>query len=51
MDFRDSIVNSKPPASDAATGAKTALCVQMGLDAMYGNKIVAKNTNLVRQIS
>ena len=51
MDFRDSIVNGKPPISDAVTGAKTALCVQMGLDAMYDNKIVAKNANLVKQIS
>ena len=40
MDFRDSIVNDKKAASDVISGAKTAYCIQMGLDAMYGNKVV-----------
>jgi hypothetical protein len=40
MDFRDNIVNNKNPESNIATGAKTAICVQMGLDAMYNNEIV-----------
>lgn len=40
LDFRDSIVNNKEPISNILTGANTAICVQMGLDAMYQNKIV-----------
>jgi len=40
LDFSDSISRGKQPKSDIVTGAKTAICVQMGLDAMYGNKIV-----------
>lgn len=50
LDFRDSIVNDKQAVSNAITGAKTAVCIQMGLDAMYGNKIVTKDTNLVKKI-
>ncbi|MEP2026913.1 MAG: Gfo/Idh/MocA family oxidoreductase [Reichenbachiella sp.] len=41
IDFRDSIIDNKSPVSNLATGAKAALCVQMGLDAMYDQKIVA----------
>ena len=41
IDFRDSIHNRKQPLSDVHSGAKTAKCVQMGLDAMYNNEIVA----------
>ena len=40
MDFRNSILNNKRPISDIGTGANTAVCVQMGLDAMYNQKIV-----------
>ncbi|QVY66110.1 Gfo/Idh/MocA family protein [Polaribacter sp. Q13] len=40
LDFRDSILNNTQPKSDLYTGAKTAVCVQMALDAMYDNKIV-----------
>lgn len=40
MDFRESIVNNKTPESNMITGAKTAIAVQMALDAMYDNKIV-----------
>ena len=40
IDFRDSIFFNKKPISNVITGANTAICVQMGLDAMYGNKIV-----------
>ncbi|MFH6985884.1 Gfo/Idh/MocA family protein [Marinoscillum luteum] len=43
MDFRDNIVNNKRPASNVISGAKAALCVQMGLDAMYDQKIVHWN--------
>lgn len=40
MDFRDSILESKTPLSNAITGGRTAIAVQMALDAMYNNKIV-----------
>ncbi|CAH8281425.1 putative dehydrogenase [Mariniflexile fucanivorans] len=41
IDFKDSILNNKKPISDVITGANTAICIQMGLDAMYENKIVS----------
>ena len=47
IDFQDSILNNTTPKSDIITGAKTALCVQMGLDAMYNNKIVKWNSKLL----
>ncbi|MEP4948877.1 MAG: Gfo/Idh/MocA family oxidoreductase, partial [Flavobacteriaceae bacterium] len=40
IDFRDNIVQSKTPISNIHTGANAALCVQMGLDAMYNQKII-----------
>ncbi|MDG3583385.1 MULTISPECIES: Gfo/Idh/MocA family protein [Galbibacter] len=40
MDFRDSILNNEQPISNVITGGKTAISVQMGLDAMHHNKIV-----------
>ena len=40
IDFKDSILNNNEPKSNVITGAKAAICVQMGLDAMYNNKIV-----------
>jgi len=40
MDFRDSIFNNEKPISDVITGGNAAICVQMGLDAMYNNEIV-----------
>ncbi|UXX79819.1 Gfo/Idh/MocA family oxidoreductase [Reichenbachiella carrageenanivorans] len=40
IDFKNSIVNNDSPVSNLATGAKAAICVQMGLDAMYDQKIV-----------
>jgi len=40
IDFRDSINKSEEPISGINTGAKAALAVQMGLDAMY-NKTLA----------
>ncbi|WP_421897594.1 Gfo/Idh/MocA family protein [Marinoscillum sp.] len=43
MDFRDSITNNTSPASNIISGAKAAICVQMGLDAMYNQKIVHWN--------
>lgn len=40
VDFRDSILRNETPLSNAITGAKTAIAVQMALDAMYNNEIV-----------
>ncbi|WP_343487928.1 Gfo/Idh/MocA family oxidoreductase [Allomuricauda sp. d1] len=40
IDFRDGIVNNEEPISNIHSGAKAARCVQMGLDAMYGQKIM-----------
>jgi predicted dehydrogenase len=42
IDFRDSIVFNKEPISNINTGANAAICIQMGLDAMYNNDIVSK---------
>lgn len=42
LDFRDSIFTNTIPKSNVITGANTAVCVQMGLDAMYNNEIVQK---------
>ena len=42
IDFRDSIVFNKAPISNINTGANAAICIQMGLDAMYNNEIVSK---------
>lgn len=47
LDFKEAIVNNKQPESGIITGAKTAICVQMGLDAMYNNKIVKWKNNLL----
>lgn len=43
MDFRDSIVNHTMPLSNHETGAKTAIAVQMALEAMYNKEIVKWN--------
>jgi len=40
MDFRDSIKNNTLPLSGLQTGAETAICVQMGLDAMINQEII-----------
>jgi len=40
IDFGNNIRDHKKPVSDITTGANTAVCIQMGLDAMYKNEIV-----------
>ncbi|MBD0777779.1 Gfo/Idh/MocA family oxidoreductase [Maribacter sp. ANRC-HE7] len=40
VDFRDNVIANKTPISGIATGANTAKCIQMGLDAMYNNEII-----------
>lgn len=37
IDFRDNITDNRIPESNAATGAETARCVQMALDALYSD--------------
>ena len=39
IDFKDSILNNTEPVSNITSGAKAALCVQMGLDAMHKGEI------------
>lgn len=41
IDFRDSVIQNTRPISDIHSGARAARCVQMGLDAMYNDQIVA----------
>ncbi|MFD2099026.1 Gfo/Idh/MocA family protein [Flagellimonas iocasae] len=50
MDFRDSLMNNTKPISNAKTGAMAALCVQMGLDAMYENTIVETKSKNIDEI-
>lgn len=47
LDFRASVFNNKSPESGIINGAKAAICVQMGLDAMYNNEIVKWNNKIV----
>ncbi len=47
IDFKSAIINNKNPLSDIVSGAKTSICVQMALDAMYNNKIVKWNNNIM----
>lgn len=47
LDFKSAIINNKNPLSNITSGAKTAVCVQMALDAMYNNKIVQWNNNII----
>ena len=47
LDFKSAIINNKNPLSNITSGAKTAVCVQMGLDAMYKNKIVQWNKDII----
>lgn len=40
IDFKDSVLNNSIPVSSVVTGARAAICVQMGLDAMHEDRIV-----------
>lgn len=46
LDFKESILNNSMPESNVISGAKAAICVQMGLDAMYNEEIVHWNEDL-----
>lgn len=40
VDFRDCVVNNSIPKSNVISGANAAICVQMGLDALYQGEVV-----------
>ena len=40
IDFRNSIWSGKSPKSNIKSGAKAAICVQMGLEALYSGNVV-----------
>ena len=40
IDFRNSIWSGKSPKSNIKSGAKAAICVQMGLEAIYSGNVV-----------
>ncbi|MGB5369891.1 MAG: Gfo/Idh/MocA family oxidoreductase [Flavobacteriaceae bacterium] len=46
IDFRDHVINGSEPISNVVTGAKAALCVQMGLDAMHNDTMIRWNDSL-----
>ena len=46
LDFTTAVVDNAEPLSDIRSGARTAACVQMALDAMIQQKIVSWNSNL-----
>ncbi len=48
LDFRDSVFHNSMPKSNVLTGAKAAICVQMGLDALYDGKIVHWKNGLLQ---
>lgn len=50
IDFRDNIQTGTRPLSNGSTGAMTALCVQMGLDAMYGETQVEIDRELLKTL-
>ncbi len=50
VDFRGSILNNSIPKSNVVSGAKVAICVQMGLDALYNKAIVNRDPNMVRML-
>ena len=50
-DFSNSIVNGEAPKSDIISGSKTAIAVQMGLDAMYKNEIITWQDRFTKMYS
>ena len=50
IDFRDNVLSGTLPLSNVTTGAMAALCVQMGLDAMYDRTIVEPDPKLLEGI-
>ncbi|MEX0313542.1 MAG: Gfo/Idh/MocA family protein [Allomuricauda sp.] len=47
LDFKDSILSNAMPKSNVVSGAKAAVCVQMGLDALYSGKVVNWKDGLI----
>ncbi|WP_418263689.1 Gfo/Idh/MocA family protein [Flavobacterium faecale] len=48
LDFRTAIQTNNQPVSGLITGVKTAICVQMGLDALCENRIIKWNPNSIK---
>ncbi len=46
IDFKDNITNNQEPVSNVIAGAKTAICVQMGFDAMQEGEEAYFNTTI-----
>lgn len=47
LDFENAVSNGQEPISGVETGAKAAICVQMGLDALYNGTTVPWKTGIV----
>ncbi len=47
LDFETAVINDQEPISGVETGAKAAICVQMGLDALYNGTAVPWKTGIV----
>jgi len=47
LDFEEAIIYGNEPISNVETGAKTAICVQMGLDALYNGTVVPWKAGIV----
>jgi hypothetical protein len=47
LDFRTSIVDNTMPKSNVISGAKAAICVQMGLDALHKKEIIPWNSSVL----
>ncbi|RYC52316.1 Gfo/Idh/MocA family protein [Flagellimonas olearia] len=47
LDFRTNIMDNTMPKSNAISGAKAAICVQMGLDALHKQEIVPWNSSIL----
>lgn len=47
LDFENAVSNDQEPNSSVETGAKAAICVQMGLDALYNGTTVSWKTGIV----
>lgn len=47
LDFESAVMNNQEPISSVETGAKAAICVQMGLDALYNGTVVPWKTGII----
>ncbi|THV61316.1 Gfo/Idh/MocA family oxidoreductase [Flagellimonas alvinocaridis] len=47
LDFKNNILDNTIPKSNVISGAKAAICVQMGLDALHKKEIIPWNSNIL----